>query len=52
MTPEQATMVKSSFEKVAPIADKAADILCDRLFETAPEVRPSLPPICAARTRF
>ena len=40
MTPEQVTMVQSSFEKVAPIADKAADIFYDRLFEIAPEVRP------------
>ncbi|MEO1493292.1 MAG: globin family protein [Pseudomonadota bacterium] len=40
MTPEQVTMVQKSFEKVAPIADKAADIFYDRLFEVAPEVRP------------
>ncbi|MEM7176308.1 MAG: globin family protein [Pseudomonadota bacterium] len=40
MTPEQVTMVQSSFQKVAPIADKAADIFYDRLFEVAPEVRP------------
>lgn len=40
MTPEQVTMVQESFKKVLPIADTAADIFYDRLFEVAPEVRP------------
>lgn len=40
MTPEQVTMVQDSFKKVLPIADTAADIFYDRLFEVAPEVRP------------
>ena len=43
MTPEQVTMVQASFEKVAPIADKAADIFYDRLFEISPDVRPLFP---------
>ena len=40
MTPEQVDMVQESFKKVLPIADTAADIFYDRLFEVAPEVRP------------
>ena len=40
MTPEQIDLVQSSWAKVAPIADQAADIFYDRLFEIAPEARP------------
>ncbi len=40
MTPEQVALVQSSFEKVRPIADTAAQLFYDRLFEIAPEVRP------------
>jgi len=40
MTPEQIDLVQTSWAKVAPIADQAADIFYDRLFEIAPEVRP------------
>jgi hemoglobin-like flavoprotein len=40
MTPHQIDLVQSSFAKVAPIADTAAVIFYDRLFEIAPEVRP------------
>ena len=40
MTPEQVTLVQSSFEKVRPIADTTAQLFYDRLFEIAPEVRP------------
>ncbi|MAY33616.1 MAG: globin domain-containing protein [Rhodovulum sp.] len=43
MTPEQIDMVQASFKKVAPIADTAADIFYDRLFEIAPEVRSLFP---------
>ena len=43
MTPEQVKLVQDSFAKVAPIADKAADLFYDRLFEIAPEVRPLFP---------
>jgi len=43
MTPEKVKLVQESFRKVAPIADKAADIFYDRLFEIAPEVRPMFP---------
>ena len=43
MTPEQVTLVQESFKKVAPIADKAADLFYDRLFTIAPEVRPMFP---------
>jgi hemoglobin-like flavoprotein len=35
--------VQSSFKSVAPIASKAADLFYDRLFETAPDVRPLFP---------
>jgi len=40
MTPEQVTLVQSSFAKVLPIADQAAVIFYDRLFEIAPQVKP------------
>ena len=40
MTPEQIMLVQTSWAKVAPIADQAADIFYDRLFEIAPEARP------------
>ncbi len=40
MTPEQISMVQTSFTKVAPIADKAAELFYGRLFEIAPEVKP------------
>jgi nitric oxide dioxygenase len=40
MTPHQIDLVQSSFAKVAPIADAAAVLFYERLFEIAPEVRP------------
>lgn len=40
MTPEQIDLVQNSWARVAPIADQAADIFYDRLFEIAPEARP------------
>lgn len=40
MTPEQVTLVQNSFAKVAPIADQAAVMFYDRLFEVAPQVKP------------
>src|SRR6476469_5427915 len=40
MTPEQVTLVEQTFGQVAPIADKAAEIFYDRLFEVAPTVKP------------
>lgn len=43
MTPEEIKLVQDSFQKVAPIADAAADIFYDRLFDIAPEVRPLFP---------
>lgn len=43
MTPEQIDMVQGSFKKVVPIADTAADIFYDRLFEIAPQVRTLFP---------
>jgi hemoglobin-like flavoprotein len=43
MTPDQVTLVQQSFKKVAPIADKAADLFYDRLFVIAPEVRSLFP---------
>jgi hemoglobin-like flavoprotein len=43
MTPERIALVQGSFRKVVPIAGLAADIFYDRLFETAPEVRPLFP---------
>lgn len=43
MTPEQVELVQGSFKKVAPIADTAADLFYDKLFEIAPDVRPLFP---------
>jgi len=40
MTPEQVKLVQQSFSQVAPIADTAAGLFYDRLFETAPAVKP------------
>ena len=40
MTPEQVKSIQESFAKVAPIADAAAALFYDRLFEIAPEVKP------------
>lgn len=39
MTPEQVSLVQSSFAKVAPIADTAASLFYDRLFAIAPSVK-------------
>jgi nitric oxide dioxygenase len=40
MTPKQVELVQDSFAKVAPIAEQAAALFYDRLFEIAPEVTP------------
>src|SRR5438045_1577003 len=43
MTPDQVKLVQQSFAKVAPIADQAAVLFYDRLFEVAPQVRAMFP---------
>jgi hemoglobin-like flavoprotein len=43
MTPDQITLVQQSFAKVTPIADQAAVLFYDRLFEIAPAVKPLFP---------
>jgi nitric oxide dioxygenase len=40
MESQQVTLVKQSFEKVRPIADTAAALFYQRLFEIAPQVKP------------
>jgi hemoglobin-like flavoprotein len=40
MTPTQVALVQASFEKVVPIADDAAALFYERLFQIAPDVRP------------
>jgi nitric oxide dioxygenase len=40
MTPEQISLVQTSFAKVLPIADQAAALFYGRLFDVAPEVKP------------
>jgi hemoglobin-like flavoprotein len=40
MTPQQVSLVQTSFAKVAPISEKAAALFYGWLFEIAPEVRP------------
>ena len=39
MTPDQIARVQSSFSKVEPIAEQAAGMFYDRLFEQNPELR-------------
>jgi hemoglobin-like flavoprotein len=39
-TPEQVALVQASFEKVAPIAEAAAELFYGRLFELDPSVKP------------
>ena len=51
MTPDQIALVQQSFAKVEPIADQAADIFYDRLFERAPAVRPMFPDDMTAQKR-
>ena len=43
MDQSQIKLVQESFSKVAPIADQAAIIFYDRLFEVAPSVRAMFP---------
>ena len=43
MTQEQVAVVQQSFAKVAPIADGAAVMFYDRLFEVAPQVKAMFP---------
>jgi nitric oxide dioxygenase len=43
MTPEQIALVQTSFSKVAPISDKAAEIFYGRLFDIAPDVTAMFP---------
>jgi hemoglobin-like flavoprotein len=40
MTPEQKTLVQESFKSVAPIADTAAKLFYQKLFELDPELEP------------
>ena len=40
MTPSQKELVKSSFAKVLPISDQAAELFYGRLFEIDPSLRP------------
>jgi hemoglobin-like flavoprotein len=40
MKPEQITLIKSSWEKVKPIADTAAELFYGKLFELDPRLKP------------
>lgn len=40
MTPHQIDLVQTSFAKIAPIAETAADLFYTRLFEVDPSLRP------------
>lgn len=40
MTPEQTAIVQATWQKVVPIADTAATLFYDRLFEIDPSTRP------------
>ncbi len=39
MTPEQVKLIQSTWDKVVPIADTAATLFYDRLFELDPDLR-------------
>jgi nitric oxide dioxygenase len=43
MTPDQISAVKTSFAKVAPIADQAATLFYDKLFSLDPSLRQLFP---------
>jgi hemoglobin-like flavoprotein len=43
MTDEQIALIQTSWAQVEPIADTAAQIFYERLFQTAPEVRELFP---------
>jgi nitric oxide dioxygenase len=43
MTPSQIELVQSSFGRLVPIADAAANLFYDRLFEIAPHLRSMFP---------
>ncbi|KAL7525413.1 hypothetical protein ACHAXR_000995 [Thalassiosira sp. AJA248-18] len=43
LTSEQLTLVQSSWAKVVPIADTAANLFYGKLFELDPELRPLFP---------
>ena len=49
MTPEQIALVQSSFAAVRPIADVAAALFYDRLFELDPLCGGCFTEICARR---
>jgi nitric oxide dioxygenase len=51
MTDDQVTMVKESWDKVAPIASTAAELFYGRLFEVAPGVRALFPDDMANQKR-
>ena len=40
MTPEQLTLVKTSWQKVVPISEKAAELFYTKLFELDPALKP------------
>jgi len=40
MTPEQISLIKSSWARVTPIADKAAELFYGKLFELDPSLKP------------
>jgi hemoglobin-like flavoprotein len=43
MTPDEIKLVQQSFSNVVPIADQAATLFYDRLFEIAPQVESMFP---------
>jgi len=51
MTDEQIALIQSSWAQVEPISDTAATLFYDRLFETAPQVRPMFPSDLAEQRR-
>lgn len=40
MTPQQVTLIKSSWQSVVPIKDKAAELFYGKLFELDPQIKP------------
>jgi hemoglobin-like flavoprotein len=51
LTAEDVMLVRTSFARVAPIKDVAADLFYERLFEVAPQVRSLFPDDLAEQKR-
>ncbi len=51
MTPQQKTLIRETWQMVTPIADQAASMFYERLFDLNPELRPLFPGAISTRHR-